>query len=338
MKKEQIEGTPEASKTTSSNGPTDEDQSTTESKKRPLLKRSIPWILTVLCVGYLIWSSDFAVVKKTLTGVSIPDLLLVFTVITAVTFVYDAYTIKLLFQRFHIKTTMNEALAFKGASYILKVFNYNAAAAGIALFFRNQKGVSLLAGLSTVLWLNVVDVIVLATFILVSVLLPWAPLSQGMSNVLLLMSLGLWLLLLGNLLYWRAGWNFFFFGKMRTWSIFQTFQDAKVKDYFVFIGMRAIFVVFLILAYIWMLPLFGIHIPTGRLIYYVPVMLFIGAIPLTNLAGLGTVQIVMREFFEPFTSMGASQVDAFSTTFLLGFLVFRLVIGLFYIRRVSFTL
>lgn len=60
---------------------------------------------------------------------------------------------------------------------------------------------------------------------------------------------------------------------------------------------------------------------------YVPVLTFVGTIPFTTVAGLGTVQVLMRDFYAGFAPHGTAQIDAYSTTTILAFVVCRVAIG-----------
>ena len=299
-------------------------------------KRLLPWLLTSICISYILWTSDFAIAYKTLSQVPLLPFTLTVFFIGGASYLLNAFTIKCLFQRFHLPTTLKEALLYKGASYVLKVINYNISVAGIALFFRNHKQVPLLETLSSMLWLNVADVGALAFIVLVSLLFPWAPLPALLIKSILVLAAGLWVLLLGNLLYWRAGWDFFFLGKLRTWQIFRTFREAKLTDYGFFLLLRLAFLFLLTLAHASLLPMFGISIPFAVLLFYIPLSIFVSTIPMTNLAGLGSVQILLRELFAPYASLGSAQIDAYTTTYLLSFLVIRLAIGMVCVRSVSF--
>jgi len=95
--------------------------------------------------------------------------------------------------------------------------------------------------------------------------------------------------LAGHLLYWRLGFDLLVLGKLPTWGIFKSFHAAEVTHYLKLAAIRVPFDLLFVLNNWLALRAFGIEVPFLKVLAYVPVIAFIGIVPVT-VAGLGTVQ------------------------------------------------
>jgi hypothetical protein len=91
--------------------------------------------------------------------------------------------------------------------------------------------------------------------------------------------------------------------------------------------------VFLFILNHWLaLRVFGIEIPLLNVLVYVPIITFIGVVPIT-VAGLGTVQAATVYLFNPYAS--EARILAFSLLLTLAISSVRALMGLTVFRRVS---
>jgi uncharacterized membrane protein len=305
-------------------------------------KQVIPWVVTAIVLIYLGATTDFAVVWNTLKSSNIVGFIPVVIGVCAVVYVVDCGCLVLLFKRFNAPVTFKEMLPLKGASYLLNVINYNAAAAGIALFFRNRKRVPFLESLSSMLWLNFIDIVALSTLMLAALSIGGGALGAHTRTILIGLGVGIYAILIGSCIYWNAGFDFFFLGRLRSWRIFTTFRKATLSDYATFIGIRTAFVMTYVVSQWLAMPFFNFDAGLAALFVYVPALTFVGTIPLTTVAGLGAVQVLMRDFYVEFAPAGLSTqseihsaIDAYSTTTILAFVVCRVIIGCLCMRQVT---
>ena len=289
--------------------------------------RLLPWLFTAAIVAYIGRTTDLTTAWSTLERANWAGFLPVAVAVCIIVFLLDSGSLVLLFRRFNAPVTYREMLPLKGTSYFLNIINYNAAAAGIALFFRNKKRVPLLKAMSTMLWLNFVDIVSLATLMLLGMAIGGGGIDPSLRSALVLLALGILVVLVGSCIYWNAGFDFFILGRFRNWQIFDTFKKATLRDYGVFVAIRTGFVATYIIAQWASMPFFDMHATLRELMLYVPALTFVGTIPFTTIAGFGTVQVLMRDFFAGFAPHGTAQIDAFSTTTILAFVVCRVIIG-----------
>jgi len=302
----------------------------------------LPWAITACILGYIGLTTDLQQFWETLRNTNFLGFVPTVLAVCITVFLFDTWCLRLLFTRFNAPTTYREMLPLKGTSYFLNVINYNAAAAGIALFFKKRKGVPFLEALSSMLWMNFIDIVSLALLMLLGMgLAGVGGLGPDEPSVLLGTAGFILLVLVGSCIYWNAGFNWLILGRFRTWTIFTAFKKATLKDYAQFIGLRVAFVGTYIVSQWACMPFFNLDASLRELFLFVPVLTFVGTIPLTTVAGMGTVQVLMRHYFYDFVPPNASEqlvhahIDAYSTTTILSFVLCRILIGYVFMGSVA---
>src|SRR4029453_11372835 len=128
----------------------------------------------------------------------------------------------------------------RGVSYLLGLFNYNAGQASIAYYFKRTKGASFFKALGSLLFVLVIDLYWVVFFAFIGSLFIDLKLKDfDLSAWVQRLSLVLFIALLVHLAFWR-GWfskwfpskiHFKFGDWLRGRHLFQTFHQARVKDY-----------------------------------------------------------------------------------------------------------
>jgi len=311
-------------------------------------KQWTAWLVTAGILAWLGMTTNFVVAMETLKDAHFAPFIPVVIGVCLIVYLVDSACLVVLFRRFNAPTTLKEILPIKGASYLLNVVNYNAGAASIAYFFRNRKNVPFIESLSSMLWLNFIDVVSLALLMVMAAGLGGDRIDAQTRSTLLTICGGLLVVLLGTLAYWNGGFNFFFFGRLRSWRLFATFRKAKIMDYGAFLSLRVAFVTTYVFSQWFVMPFFNMEAGLDELFIYVPALTFIGTIPLINAAGMGAVQGFMRDFYADFVPGSISSactvepsecingfIDAYSTTTIVSFVLIRVVIGLICVRSVG---
>lgn len=299
--------------------------------RRAVLKQILVWLVALGLLAYLALTTDLAEVADTIAGVRFELLLPVVIVGNLVVFVWDTRCLVTLFSRLNQPVAFRDMLPVKGASYFLNIVNYNAAAAAMALFLRKKARIPFLEGASSMLLLNVVDVLALNILISAGLLMTPEAVGEAMRHSLLLVNLAVYAILGGSFLYWNAGFDFLVLGRLRGWAIFTAFGRARMRDWGVLLAMRlALVLIYTVLNYV-MLHLFGVPVPFSVMLLYNPVLTFIGTIPVT-VSGIGTTQVAMRELYGSFATV--PRVDAFSTSAIFLYQITRLIIASAYVGRV----
>ena len=318
-------------------------------KATTLIKRALPWLLSLVIVGYLFWSVDMVAVVSAVQGADLQALFWIMVLSAPVILVADAATLWLLFARLVARIPYREVLAIKGVSYFFNAITYSAGTGGIAYLVHRRlntedrvapdaKPISgFLHALSVLLWLNFIDLIALVLLIGAGLLLASDHVPVELASRLPYVLVGFAFIAVGALVYWRQGVDFLVLGRLRTWRIFRAFADATMADYGLMVASRVGFVgVYIVLTWL-LLPTFQIEVPFLLLLVYMPIGTFVQIIP-ASVSGLGAVQVVMIALYAPHVAQGIpdgeAQVLAF-TTFLGPATTFvRLLLGYVFLKTV----
>ena len=259
----------------------------------------------------------------------------------------------------------------KGTSYFLNVVNYNAGAGGVALFMSKRFGFNFMEAIGAMIFLNAMDLFALSILLCFGMAFGSGLLAPEQQEPLILLLVGMGVLFVGTILFWVYKVPFLP-SYIRTLRIFHGFRVAKLSDYAALLGARTPFVAHYVVLHWAFMPLFGLDIPFSHLLVYVPILIFITVLPI-SIAGLGTTQVAMRYFLAPYPPLSAcapligglflvasasgadptgsasivgeyistqgtnpaAQIDAYSTSSILGLLAARIGLGLFTVRSVS---
>ncbi|MEC9073517.1 MAG: lysylphosphatidylglycerol synthase transmembrane domain-containing protein, partial [Myxococcota bacterium] len=234
-------------------------------------------------------------------------------------FFVDTFTLRLLIVRLLTPMSYRDVLAVKGVSYFLNAITYTAGAGGIAYFVHRKKQVPLLRALSSLVWLNFVDVMALLILLGGGVLFARDRLPDPtLADQVTWLVIGGATVAVGALVYWRLGVDFLVLGAFRTWRIFQCFRDATWKDYGVLLLARTTFIgLYVVMARV-LLPTFHIHVDFGGLFVYVPLLTFVQTIP-ASVSGLGAVQGVMQVLYAPYVDPALAPTAAHADAMVLAF-------------------
>lgn len=301
------------------------------------LKRALPWLLSLVIVGYLFWSVDLNAVAAAVEGAHMGTLILIMVLSAPVILVADSATLWLLFRRLMGPFGYRDILAIKGVSYFFNAITYSAGTGGIAYLVHRRWGKGFLHALSVLLWLNFIDVITLLLIIAAGMVLASDLLPEALASQLPYVLAGGALISVGAIIYWRLGVDFLVLGRMRSWRIFRAFADATMADYGVMIASRIGFIgVYIVLTW-FLLPTFQIEVPFLLLLIYLPIGTFVQIIP-ASVSGLGAVQVVLIALYAPHVAAsiadGEAQVLAFTTFMGPATTFVRVMLGYLFVRTV----
>ena len=301
----------------------------------PVWRRWLPWVGAVLLLSYVFLTTDL---EGFFRGIQDANLL-AFAAVTfglyPLIFLIDSLAIWRLFNWFAHRISYAEIRPLVGANYLLTMVNYNAGSAGMSAYLWRTRGVKLFQTLGSVLWMNVLDVVIIAAIIFCGADLLTEPLGESGANSARLASGGILLAFVGSLLYWHRGFDFLILGSLRNRSIFHAFREAKPVHYRDMLLLRSSQVAVYVLFDKLTLLAFGIDVPLLELLVYVPIQMLIAALPIT-VAGIGTVQVSQRILYGAFASLG--RIDAYAVSLVVSFILPRTLIGMYYLRRAAHAL
>ncbi len=287
-------------------------------------KRVLPWIGSLLLMGYLAYAYDVAAAWEAMKSARLGWVLALWLSASILVYFVDTGCLWLLFDRLNGPVSYRGLLVIKGASYFLNVVNYAAASGGIAYMVWRRYRMPVLEVGSSVLFLNAVDLFALNLCVTIGLLLGGLTLPPPALQSLVWVNIGIYCLYFGSMIYWNGGWDFLILGRLRTWSIFSAFDRAKLRIHAELIASRLLLLVIYVAMQYWALRLFDIAVPLGELLVYNSIITLVIIVPI-SIAGLGTSQMMMLAVYSDYGS--DAQILAYSTASIVLFMVVRIAIG-----------
>lgn len=308
-------------------------------KKR--LRQLLPWVVTIGILVFLLNKYDPEAVWGALKNADLAFLLPLWTAAVLVVYVADTGCLIHLFRVCRQKVDLEDLFRVKGASYLLNVINYNAAAGGIGYYVSRRTGTPLLEALSSMLMLSGIDLLALAAFVGLAFMTSpdFLPVDYEGPVLTICIVLVLGYLMVGLL--WRFRSSFPFMARVAQWRILHCLRVSTFGEQLGLVGIRFLFMGLYFVTQYYSLKAFNIHIPLVELCGFNAILTLVGIIPL-SIAGLGTTQWVMVALYTPYAaeSLGSAEnaeavILAYSTAIIAYFVLLRVIIGYVSFARLS---
>jgi hypothetical protein len=236
-------------------------------------------------------------------------------------FAWDTLVLAVAVRWFHGTVPYTELLPVRAASYVVGFFNTNMGRGAMAAYLSRRLHAPFLELGSTVLFLVLTEYTQLVLWAMLGLLGFRAEVSRSLIAVAAAVA-ALWLLVR-----WLLA--------PRGWSISRTFRMATPARYGTIVLLRApMFFVSLVLHY-HAAHAFGIHIPFGQMLTFLPVIFMIAALPVT-VAHLGGTQAAWIFFFSQYAP--TPRLLAFSLAAHLVFASTRALLGVLWLPVAYFDL
>ena len=243
-------------------------------------------------------------------------------------FCWDTLVLQTAIRWFHGEVKYADLLPVRAASYVVGFFNSNAGRGALAAYLWRRLDRPFLELGSTVIFLVLTEYTQLVVWSMLGV----AGFRTAVTNDLLPIAAAV-------ALFWIV---FFSYARMRItpgravrwifapreWQLFRTFRNAPVTRYGAMVLLRAPMFVVSLLAHFHAAHAFGIYIPFGQMLTFLPVIFMAAALPVT-VAHLGTTQAAWIYFFGQYAP--APRLLAFSLVAHLTFTLTRAVLGLLWL-------
>lgn len=293
----------------------------------PALKGFLPWTVATGILTFIFWQFGWRKILAAAEEADFSYLIIATVLCTLPMYVLDVLSLSRVIGWFNRATPFRDLARVKAAAYLITMIHYNIGTSGIAFWLKRRMGIPFLEGLSSILFINLVDAAVLVAFMACALPL-LEPAMRGAAGIIIGLAA---ILLAGHFLYWRGGVNFFVMKVFRGWPIFKSFREAGAGRYLALSAIRVPFDLLIILNFWLALRAFGIDVPFLLVLAYVPVLLFIGILPIT-VAGLGTVQVATLLLFQDFAP--EPTLVAFSLLLTAAMTAVRVVLGAPFFRNV----
>jgi uncharacterized membrane protein YbhN (UPF0104 family) len=290
------------------------------------IKQVLPWVIAAAILWWLFRRVSFAdalvAAEHARLEVFVPAVLLAVTAwfwIESIAFAY-------LFSRFNAPVSRRESRGLRAVTYLVTPINWNLGTGAIILHLRRSKGIAALEATSSMLFYFLIDALALGSLMLLGVaLLPASPALQSVGRaaaVIVGMQLVLLLFFLPRWPAWR------WVDRVKAFKVFRTHGQARWRDVGFLLGIRMLYFGCFVLFFWVGTRAFHVDAPLLFMAASVPVILAVGALPITP-AGLGTQQAAMLYFFAPFGT--EAQILAYGLAFPVAVSLGRVLLGLFYL-------
>jgi hypothetical protein len=294
------------------------------------MKRSMPvkWRVgaVLITLGMLVLIArrvPFGALVAAFRGVDYTRFLALMVVNTLFYFCWDTLLLSTVIRWFHRDVPYRDLLSVRAASYVLGFFNTNAGRGGLAAYLWRRLGSPFLELGSTVIFLVLTEYTQLVMWAMLGIFAFRKEITTSLLPVAGLVAAS-WA---GFFVYMRldsrraGAWLF----APRDWQLFRTFRHATLGRYLHIVALRAPMFLVSLWAHYYGAHAFGIYIPIGSMLTFLPVIFMAAALPI-NVAHLGTTQAAWIFFFGQFAP--APRLLAFSLAAHLTFTVTRTLLGL----------
>ncbi len=313
-------------------------------RKNPLRRWALPAIAVVL-VAYFVASTDL---PKVLAAIRQANLWLFAGTavgIALTTWVYDSWCVTWLIgatlgHRGNPEPVkLRSILPIKGASYLLNIVNYHAAALGMAYLVGRRKGVPYLEAAGAMATLSYIDLLAVTAMAMVGVWLapdffgPYPALQAWLKMVAAAVFGGA----LVTALLLQSKLEHPLLNKLRQFAPLRPISSLGPRQMLAGLGLRAVLIVVYAATTYAQMAAFGLNPTWGRIFVAVPILTVVGTIPI-SVSGFGSTQVLMRSFYGPFVAAGlpaVATIDGFSTLYIASFIVVRLFIAAPFFRAIS---
>lgn len=324
--------TPSASPDPHESQATREDESVPGGERRVSparlrLRQSLPWLIAAAIFYYLFNEVPIADAWAAARAARLELFLPAVMGAVFLWFLIDSAVFAFLFSRFNAKLDWAEARSLRGLTYLVTPINWNLGTAAVILHLRTSKRIAALDSTSTMVFYQFVDGLVLAAFVaLGAALLPASPAAESMRNIAatcVVVIGGSLALVMGS---WpRARWIEHF----RSLRIFSSHRAANARDVFLLMLMKGAYFSVFVGVYWGGCRSFGVDVPLQLALAATPAIMAVSTLPITP-AGFGTQQAAMLYFFGPYG--GDAAILAFGVTFPVALILFRVLVGLPYLK------
>ena len=243
-------------------------------------------------------------------------------------FCWDTLVLTTVVRWFHADVSYREMLPVRAASYVVGFFNTNAGRGAVAAYLWRRLDAPFLELGSTVIFLVLTEYTQLVAWAMLGVLGFRSDLTARLLVIAASVAL-FWLVVFAyTKLHVTPAAVVRWLLAPREWPLLRSFRLATVARFTKIVLLRAPMFAVSLCAHYFAAHAFGIYIPFGRMLTFLPVIFMAAALPVT-VAHLGTTQAAWIFFFGEYAP--APRLLAFSLAAHLSFALTRALIGLLWL-------
>ena len=298
-----------------------------------MIKRAIPWIITLACFAFLYTRiagpasaqglSVFAFLSQVFASVNWWAWLGLMVPYSLFFFAIDSLVVWRVINWFDAKVAYTDILPVRASTYVLSIINEQVGKGAMALYLNRREGVPGWKLASSMLFIMVCELLYLCAWANIGLSLQWDNLPEvfralpwvGMAIVAVFSVLFLYFrgVILPNL-------------KLRDREILHAFREAKLEQYAIILLFRSPALLAAVVVYSEALSLFGIEVSYLQMLGILPVIFFGASVP-------GPFRAVAVSMWVLLFPEVPAEMSAFGLVQHNFFILFNAVIGLVFMRR-----
>ncbi len=319
-----------------SNAPSaDESAAGTPGRRKPALwQRLLPWLITVVCFGYLYTRIDRAAGPETSVPAYLARVfaevdwglwLLLMVPYSALFMLIDTAVLWRVVNWFNARVSYAGLLPVRASTYIISILNEQVGKGAIALFLNRREGVPGWQVISSMLFIMFCEFFYLALWALIGCIVGWDVLPP-LFHAIPVVAVGAFLFFVGFVYFMRS--ERFAGNAFRERDLFHSFRRADLSKYGVVVLLRSPALLAAVAVYDQAARLFGVEIGFLNMLGILPVIFFGTFIP-------GPFRAVAVTMWPTLFPDNAAQMAAFGFVQHNFFVLFNAAIGLIFLRRAN---
>jgi hypothetical protein len=300
-----------------------------------LLRRALPWLITLLCFAFLYWKIQAQAAREGQTllrffagvfrDVSWTRWLALMVPYSAFFLVIDALCIWRVINWFNARVLYRDMLPIRASAYIISIIDERIGKGAMAYYLNRRDGVPGWQVGSSMLFVRFCEIYYLLSWATLGVALRGSELPPLFQLIpwIALFALGVLFLFVAYFRGWIARGS-----GLRERQIFHSFRRATLWQYAFFILLRSPAMIVGIVVYTLALRLFGVQAELLDMAGYLPVIFFGAAVP-------GPFRAVAITLWTQLFPESPGQMAAFGLVQHNFFVLFNAAIGLLFLRRAN---
>lgn|GEM_PF-5288500 len=260
-------------------------------KVKNIVKRIIPWLITIVILAYVFGTQDFGKIKAAFKSADI-KLFIPFAIpLLITTYNLDCLSQWLCLKWFCAPVRYRDILVARGVSYLLMLVHFWIGQGAMVYFFYRLTGRSLKRVSSAFLFTFYGDIYSFITLYTVGAFILRD--KPQVLKILIPLCSWAWLYWIFGFCYWKFGWNKKFLTSISEWEILSCFKEARFSHYLSIYMLRL--PLFLLVNGLFYLAMLSFHrnvpnmVPLIQLMVRTPVVMLIAGLP--SIGGLGPTQV-----------------------------------------------
>jgi hypothetical protein len=291
-------------------------------RARELASKLWPFLATVAVFAVIFLRIPFRRLVEAMTQAHLAPFLALMAAFSIIYFAVDTLVLLEMIRWFHGPLAFRDLLPVRASTYVVSIVNTQLAQGALALYLHRRFLTPLAEITGTVVTLILLEVTQLVIFATVGML----AFPRDVPSGLFYGPAALALVWCGLIAVTRGPWA----ERTAGGALLRTFRSATAGQLLVILALKGSTFVIALWVHRLALPLFGIHIPTLRLLAFLPIVFMVAALPLT-VAHLGTSQAAWIFFFSDYAP--AADLLAYSLAAHLTFMLANGTLGLVFLPK-----